>query len=56
MREVGKLAEKLAGCTGKLQYPSFSAAQRVVKRQGGPVHVYRCEYCRSFHIGKKAGR
>lgn len=49
---VGKLAGKLAGCTGKLQYGSKAAALRVAKRMKADVHVYKCPYCKAFHIGR----
>lgn len=59
-RLANKLASKLSGCSGKEQYGSRAAAEKVLKRmvsgrglKGGGLHVYRCEYCRSFHLGSR---
>jgi hypothetical protein len=50
-----------ASCAGKLQYRDYSAAAHRVKRQRrrfkdkrhdeARVSVYRCPYCRGFHVG-----
>lgn len=51
-------------CFGKIAYPTFWAANRVVKqavgresnrrrrsRGGGKLDVYRCKVCHDWHIG-----
>lgn len=46
-----------AGCTGKVRFDSFNAANRIQKRrsrdrQYRKGQVYRCQVCRSWHIGQ----
>lgn len=43
-----------AQCDGKAAYPSFGAAERLLKRHAHrrkPVHPYRCPHCRLWHLG-----
>lgn len=49
---------RAAACDGKQAYPNGAVAHRVFRRsrarkfQGG---VYRCRYCRGFHISGNRG-
>lgn len=54
----------LSQCQGKQPYPNRREADRALtamrKRHGGgsrrghgEVSVYRCEYCRQYHLGRK---
>jgi hypothetical protein len=48
---------RAAACDGKVAYPNGAIAHRVFRRtrahkfQGA---VYRCRFCRGFHIGNRS--
>lgn len=46
---------KRSACTGKRKFTSFTAAQiqaeAMQRRSGARFNSYRCEFCRSWHIG-----
>jgi hypothetical protein len=48
---------RAASCAGKIAYPNGAVAHRVFRRtrirkfQGD---VYRCRFCRGFHIGNRS--
>lgn len=62
------MAELLAACSGKVAYPSKSAAHEALRRVRGrgrltrgldskkKAHVYNCQHCGRFHIGSGSGR
>lgn len=49
----------IAGCHGKVRFPSRRAARRrarQIRGQGGPhFNTYRCSFCRAIHLGHAAG-
>jgi hypothetical protein len=48
-------------CAGKVRHPSRALAefQRYELVQArlarGPLNVYRCRFCRGFHVGRRSG-
>jgi hypothetical protein len=45
-----------AGCDGKVAYPNGAVAHRVFRRNRVRKFqdvVYRCRFCRGFHIGNR---
>jgi hypothetical protein len=43
---------KLSDCEGKQQYLTRKLATQIIKRNRKPVGVYKCPYCRQYHIGQ----
>jgi hypothetical protein len=46
---------ELASCMGKEAYSSPTVAKKVAKRRRRKhrrLSVYRCDYCRKFHMGE----
>lgn len=56
-RHVEDPAPIAAACVGKEAFDSPKLAHEVSKRRRrlkGPQDVYRCPYCRAYHIGRPA--
>lgn len=58
LEEAERLADlEAAACTGKESFETYAAAKRVADRPRikNPQHleVYRCEFCRKFHLSSK---
>lgn len=49
--------KKLAGCAGKVSYPTKSRASEVAKtmrrKHRGRMAEYKCDFCGAWHIGEK---
>lgn len=48
---------RAAACDGKVAFPNGAVAHRVHRRtrvRKFKAAVYRCPYCRSFHIGNRS--
>jgi hypothetical protein len=43
-------ADKTAQITGKHGYPTFAAAKATTRKRNH-LKVYRCPFCRQFHVG-----
>lgn len=48
----------VSACKGKTAYPSFSAAETVIRRKlkrrsrhSEPLMPYRCRHCQFWHLG-----
>lgn len=54
--------DPLYACQGKQAFGSWVEGDRAITRirkfdsRTAPVHLYRCPYCPSWHIGSKKGR
>jgi hypothetical protein len=41
-------------CFGKQAYVKRTMAEAIVKKWRKPVQIYRCAYCRNWHLGGNA--
>jgi hypothetical protein len=56
-RDFDTSDRRAAGCAGKVSYPNGAVAHRVFRRtraRKSQGDVYRCRYCRGFHIGNRS--
>lgn len=48
-----------SACLGKIAHKTIISAQYVLDameiKQGHILHIYKCEFCKNFHIGHKLG-
>lgn len=49
---------RAAGCSGKLQYETWRAAEKVAKRMRRAhdemTQTYKCRFCQKFHVGQSS--
>ena len=54
---TSKRHHRKRSCTGKKRYATEdeaqAAARRIAQRDGRPVDVYRCDFCRWLHVGHR---
>lgn len=52
------LTHRAAGCSGKLAYQNWSAAEKVAKRMRRAhdemTQTYKCRFCGKFHVGQSS--
>lgn len=47
---------KKDGCKGKRKHHSLLAAQIVCRKmKNAQMHVYKCDKCKCYHVGRAAG-
>lgn len=55
LQKIGRDFAPAIGCTGKVQFPNYSAAAKVVNRNGPKAPrgraPYLCGICNQWHIG-----
>lgn len=45
---------RMAQCVGKARYSTWAEAHAAIRRDhSGVLDIYRCEFCSSYHVGKK---
>ena len=44
---------RYASCIGKIRYETGNEAGLVKDKKKQDLQVYRCEFCRGFHVGRR---